>query len=199
MDEITAYPLSWPVMWPRTPERKRQQSRFDTPPGAARDGMMVEIDRLGARNIIVSTNVELRRDGQPYANRRPVDDPGVAVFFTLQGEQRCIAVDRWLTVGDNMHAIALTINALRGISRWGSTGMVAAAFAGFAALPAGNTSGESWWDVLEITEEAVDREGLNEAYRRAVKRWHPDVNGGDDTRFREIQAAYEQAKSEVSG
>jgi hypothetical protein len=141
--------------------------------------------------------VELRRDGLPYAGRRPVQDPGVAVYFRLNGEDRCIAVDRWDSVGDNMHAIALTINALRGLDRWGSTGMVAAAFAGFAALPAGGISdGRPWRAVLEVAPDA-DRASIDSAYRRLVKVWHPDVNGGDDSRFLEIQAAYEQAKVEV--
>lgn len=192
---ITAYPLSWPVAWPRS--KSRQRSRFNTSPADARDGLMLELDRLGARSIVVSTNIELRRDGLPYANRRPVEDPGVAVYFRLNGEDRCIAVDRWDSVGDNMHAIALTIAALRGIDRWGSTGMVAAAFAGFAALPAGaNHAPRPWRAVLEVAPDA-DRIAIDAAYRRLAKTWHPDVCGGDDSRFLEIQAAFEQAKAEV--
>lgn len=195
MNEIAAYPLSWPVAWPRS--KNRQRSRFNTSPADARDGLMLELDRLRARAIVISTNVELRRDGLPYANRRPVEDPGVAVYFRLNGEDRCIAVDRWDSVGDNMHAISLTIAALRGIDRWGSTGMVAAAFAGFAALPPGESSApRPWRAVLEVAPDA-DRTTVDAAYRRLVKVWHPDVCGGDDSRFLQIQAAYEQAKIEV--
>ena len=39
-----------------------------------------ELKRLGARGMVLSTNVELRQDGLPYSNRRRPEDPGVAVM-----------------------------------------------------------------------------------------------------------------------
>jgi hypothetical protein len=47
----------------------------------------------------------------------------------------CFACDRWDSVADNVQAIRKTIEALRGIERWGTGDMVQRAFAGFVALP----------------------------------------------------------------
>src|SRR3546814_6985650 len=65
----TAYPLSWPLGRKRTPSCQTTRSRFDTSFAQARSNLVQEIDRLGARRPILSTNVELRIDGLPYANR----------------------------------------------------------------------------------------------------------------------------------
>src|SRR3546814_9253748 len=113
----TAYPLSWPLGRKRTPSCQTTRSRFDTSFAQARSNLVQEIDRLGARRPILSTNVELRIDGLPYANRAEPSDRGVAVYFTHKGRDMAFACDRWDKVGDNIHAIAKTIEALRGIAR----------------------------------------------------------------------------------
>ena len=53
------------------------------------------------------------------------------------------------------------------------------------------------YEVLGVSRSAT-REELHDAYRRLVKRHHPDRNGGSaesTRRFQEIQAAYEEIKS----
>ena len=72
---------------------------------------------LGAANVIVSTNVAVRRDGLPYARQRTPEDPGAAVYFKLESvpEGLVLACDRWLRVEDNVAAVAAHIGALRGI------------------------------------------------------------------------------------
>lgn len=72
--------------------------------------------------------------------------------------------------------------------------MMHAAFAGFAALPAGGGDGaDAWWAVLGVSSDA-DMGAINGAYLREVKRVHPD-NGGDPEAFHAIQAAFTQAKA----
>src|SRR5882672_8961313 len=118
-----SYPLSWPVGWKRTLKEMRWYPRF----GPQRRGLsisegidrlMPELDRLGARNIILSTNVRFKANGSPYSNERDPDDPGVAVFFALDRHQTVLACDKWLRVADNIGAIAKHIEALRGQERW---------------------------------------------------------------------------------
>lgn len=193
---IEAFPLQWPVQWPRTkyPER----SRFAVTFAVARDELLYELEMLGATDIVLSTNIELRRDGLPYANRPEPDDPAIAVYFTVDGKQRCIPVDRWDRVKDNLRAAGLTIAALRGLERWGAKHIVDAAFMGFAALPAGDTSGEAWWEVLGVPSRMTTREEINAAYRKRVRETHPD-HGGDANEFHAVQAAYEQARKVVGG
>jgi DnaJ-domain-containing protein 1 len=190
---IDAYPLQWPPMWPRTD--RPQRSRFDTTLGEARSGVLRELGLLGARDVVISCNVPTRRDGLPYAARRDPDAPGVAVYFTLRGEQRCIPCDKWDTVKDNLRAIQHTVAALRGLERWGAKAMVDAAFAGFAALPAGGTSAQAWWEVLELTPDATWDE-IGAAYRRLSRVHHPDAGGRNEAFYR-ITEAYEQAKEWV--
>jgi DnaJ-class molecular chaperone len=73
--------------------------------------------------------------------------------------------------------------------------MVDAAFAGFAALPAGGTSAQAWWEVLELTPDATWDE-IGAAYRRLSRVHHPDAGGRNEAFYR-ITEAYEQAKEWV--
>lgn len=185
---ITAYPLSWPAAWPRchTP----QHSKFQTSLTDARNGVARELGLLGARDVVISSNAELLANGQIAARQRRIEDTGVAVYFTLQGEQKCIPCDKWVALQDNLRAIELTINALRGLERWGAKEIVAAAFQGFQALPVGGESG--WWGVLEVAPTASEME-VEAAYRRLAKIRHPDA-GGDAASFQALAEAYRQAK-----
>lgn len=186
---ITAYPLVWPIGWPRN--QKPVDSNFKTGLVDARNGLVRELQLLGARGIVISSNAELLSDGRIAARQRRIDDTGVAAYFTLGNDQKCIPCDRWIRLEDNVHAIELTVNALRGLERWGAKEIVAAAFQGFQALPA-STDGASWWRLLEVAPDASEVE-IEAAYRRLVKRHHPDT-GGDAEVFQRITAAYSQAK-----
>ena len=190
---IQAYPLSWPATWSRSSGQER--SRFGVTFAVARDELLYELDLLGASDIVISTNIELRRDGLPYANRPEPADTGVAIYFHLGGRQQCIPVDRWDRVKDNLRAAGLTIQALRGLERWGAKHMVDAAFTGFAALPASGTSGEAWWQVLGVRPDTPFGE-INQAYLALVKTHHPDA-GGDTEQFIRIQTAFDRACQEA--
>lgn len=192
---IEAFPLCWPANRPRTGSWKRERARFDTSFARARDTVIHEITLLcGGRwardpQIVISTNLALRRDGLPLASQKRMDDPGVAVYFTYKQQQRCFACDRWTNIEDNMQAVAKTIEALRGIARWGTGDMMEAAFSGFAALP--NPATRGWWDVLGVSRNA-NRSEIESAYRRAAAANHPD-RGGSTERMAEINKARDMA------
>lgn len=197
-EPISAYPLQWPAGRKRTPSYYRESARFDTSFARVRDNIVREIELLtgtrrgyGDAGIVISTNIPLRRDGLPLANQRKPDDVGVAVYFTYKKQQRCFACDRWDAIEDNMQAIAKTIEALRGIARWGTGDMLDAAFTGFTALPAPGAMRE-WWEVLGVPRTAsIDQ--AREAYRRAASVAHPD-RGGSDARMAEVNRAWGQAQ-----
>jgi len=190
----TAYPLQWPHGRPRTAIGRREYSRFKTTFAKSRDALLLELFRLGARQNILSTNIELRLDGIPYANRRTPDDPGVAVYFEYKGQRMCFACDKYRKIEDNIHAITLTIGALRGIKRWGTGDMMERAFTGFTALP--NQSAEHWRDILGVT--GIDNlDEIREKYVRLRGLHHPD-KGGDSAMFDKIQKAWEQAQQELN-
>lgn len=188
---IDAYPLNWPEAWPRTGER--EGSRFLVTLWEATQGVIAELERLGASNVIISSNLRMRRDGLPYADQREPEDSGVAVYFEFNGSQQCIPCDKWIKVKDNMRAIELTVCALRGLDRWGAKEMVNAAFRGFKALPGGVITPptiEPWYVVLGVDSDSNSL-AVKSAYRELIKIHHPDV-GGDAADFARIQRAYKE-------
>lgn len=186
---IEAYPLQWPMGWPR--EHNPQYSNFKTPLVDARRGLVRQLELLGAEDIVISSNADLTRSGDIAARQRRIDDTGVAVYFTLNGAQRCIPCDKWVRLEDNVHAIELTVEALRGLERWGAKEMVNAAFAGFAELP--ETTRRPWYVVLGVLPD-VPVPAIEARFRHLAKQVHPD-QGGSAEAFRELEAAYREGKA----
>jgi hypothetical protein len=185
-----AYPLHWPAGWPRT--AKPERSRFDVTQGIAQSELLNQLRLMGARYVVISTNIPLRRDGQPYAGARPVEDRGVAVYFQRHGKQMTFACDRWDRVGDNMRAISKTIEAMRGVERWGASDMMERAFSAFEALPPPSEAVQaSCWDILGL-QPGADQSAIKAAWRKRMKTAHPD-QGGTREEFEQVQRAYEQA------
>lgn len=151
---------------------------------------------MRAVRVVLSTNLELRPDGRPYvpyASRKP-DDPAVAVYFTWRGQQYAFACDCWHLVEHNLQAIRKTIEAMRGIERWGTGEMVSAAFAGFKALPeqAGPSSGFTWWAVLGFSSPVASEADIDAAYKRLAKQYHPDQQGGSHELMQQLNQARTQ-------
>ena len=188
---IDAYPLAWPAGRSRT--RRTERSRFDRrlTTGRARDELVEELTRLGARNVVISTNMPLRKDGGFYASAREPDDPGVAVYFTLDGRQKCFSCDKWNSIRDNVWAVRKTIESIRGIKRWGSGEMVEAAFAGFDALPAPGQASDPFSVLGVDPKDAAD--SIRKAYIAKMKQAHPD-NGGSAETAAEIANAFQELK-----
>jgi len=138
---------------------------------------------------VLSSNLALRNDGLPYANQRQPSDPGAAVYFQRRGKSLVFACDRWDKVEHNLRAIAKTIEALRGIERWGSSDLMERAFNGFEALPAP----EQWWQVLGVGQGA-GRDEISRAYRDKARAAHPD-QGGSHAAMARLNAARDQALS----
>ncbi|MFM0503890.1 hypothetical protein [Paraburkholderia caffeinilytica] len=196
-----AYPLQWPTGRNRTGRYAREHGKFDVSFARARDNIIAEVTLLcGGRyardpNIVISTNVSLRRDGLPLANQRAPDDPGVAVYFTYKKRQMSFACDRWLKIEHNMQAIAKTIEALRGIARWGTGDMLEAAFTGFTALPAPDAQ-KTWREVLGLYPGERNMDIVRAAYRRLASSAHPDKGGTHDA-MTALNAALVQAEKEL--
>jgi hypothetical protein len=183
-----------PLLWPAHTRRAkyRAPAQFATDGITAIQHLRDQVRLLGGKDLIITTNLRVGRytDLPVFSEKPQGGDPAVAVYFTLDGEEVCFACDRWTLVEDNIRAIGKTIEALRGIERWGTSDMRRAAFTGFAALPAG---GSAWHQVLGVSPTASKAE-IEAAYRRLVKTTHPDA-GGDRERFLEIQRAYQEARA----
>lgn len=177
------YPLTWPPAQPRIPWSRRGDAAFKVDFARSRDELLHSLELLGGRNIILSSNVPLRRDGLPLASMPEPVDPGVAVYFDRRiGEVPrpfVIACDSYTKVRWNLRAVGVTVEALRSIQRHGASAMLEQAFTGFAALPPAGVE-PPWWEVLGVSESA-DEEAIRAAYRELARIHHPDAGGSLDT------------------
>jgi len=187
------FPLNWPAGWPRT--RSRRASTFRTNAGrdrlsiseSLRRRLLPELERLGARDVIVSCNVRPHL----YDQAGVCSDPGVAVYFFVDGEPTVLACDKWDRVADNLAAVAAHVEALRGQERWG-VGSRAQAFAGYKAL-APMPPARAWWEVLGLGPEAKGPI-VKERFRQLAAQHHPDRPNGNAAVMAEIAAAYQAAE-----
>lgn len=194
-----AYPLTWPVGWQRTPPGRIERSRYSTSLGRAMAHLRNELKLFGARDVVLSSNLPLRRDGLPYSNVAQPRDCGIAVYWTMPprngqpAKPMVMACDQWAKVEENVHAIGLSVAAMRQIQRAGASTILERAFAGFAALPAG----VSWRDVMGFKPgETPTLEQLKAMHRVLVLQNHPDRGGSAEAMVR-INTAMDRAKVEL--
>lgn len=204
-----AYPLHWPPGWPRTLEGLRQESkhRFKRTDGRggnrfwtfaeARDELILEFERIGAHQAVLSSNYEVRLDGLPRAGQRTPDDTGVAVYFTRDGVGKVMACDLHLRAEENMRSIALSISALRALERHGGGHMMTAAFQGFTALPAPGAGQVAWRQVLGLPMNGAHPVAeIRAAHARLVREAHA---AGDMERLKALNVARDQGLQEAGG
>lgn len=192
--EVMAYPLTWPEGWKRHPF-SRERARFGTSSAYQQSReVLAELERMGVGDwsVVISTNVALRNDGLPRVQQPTMNDPGAAVYFTLDGERHALACDCWDRVEHNLRAIAKHIEAMRGMNRWG-VGSVAQAFSGYKALPAPEDP-KTWWSVLGLDMPPTRLEDAKAAYRKRAMVAHPD-RGGSAEAFEVLRSAWSAAQS----
>lgn len=194
----TAYPLAWPPGWKRTPRHLHQESRRRWGKqekgkakrpwsfAEARDELFAELERTGARNVVLSSNFRLTQYGLPSKNLGAPDDQGVAIYFTLNGRQMVMAQDGHTRAEENLRALALVLRYLRGVEDLGGGTMMERAFDGFTAIPAPSAA-RAWWEVLGVSQWA-SHDQINAAWREKAQRAHPDA-GGSDKAMSEINVA----------
>jgi hypothetical protein len=195
-ERARAYPLQWPIGRPRAKYRQCAKFRRETDfgrqllkPAEGARRVLDELERLGARNVVVRTNVRPRGLAESDDDRPP-NDPGAAVYFLLDGKQHCLACDKWDRVADNLAAIAAHVDAVRRQLRMGVADSAAQAFAGFAALPAVR----QWWEILGLPRNAP-REEIKRRHHELAALHHPD-RGGDAGKMAEVNEAVAAAERE---
>lgn len=190
-----AYPLCWPAGWPRTDWSRRGKSRFGGNTYNQISELQRELRLLGAKDVIISSNVPIRQDGLPYSDaaKRRYDDPGVAVYFTLKKRPMCMARDSYWTPWENMRSLVLTIEGLRQMERHGGSYMLERAFSGFVAIAPPSWK-KPWREVFGVKPEWNG--DITTLYREKARSRHPDI-GGSDTLMAELNVAYEEAKAEM--
>lgn len=190
------YPLRWPIGWERTKKPTLSNFGKDHRPSIykANSYLKDQLRLFKAKSVIVSSNLRLKIDGEPYSRQKPLDDNGVAVYFVWNNTDCVIACDTFLNPGCNIWAVAKTIDALRLIDRYKCTEILNRAFSGFKALPEKGTETKqqlSPWQILDLFPGASQK-AINRAYRAKAKQGpyrHPD-NGGSSDMFFLLREAY---------
>ncbi len=196
-EHITASPLTWPDGWKRT--RLPVTSQFANHSiSKATKFIIDELGRMGIRdwNVIISTDLRLRNDGLPYSSQREPDDKGAAVWWKDGKDQRVIALDKYNKISDNLYAIGKTIEAMRGIKRWGGSEILDRTFTGFTSLPSpDHVAARSWRDVLDYYGD--DLQEANKAFKIARSKAHDDKGGNTDL-FYKVNQAWAEAEKELN-
>lgn len=222
---INAYPLQWPAGWKRTDPAWRKAAKFagsttryhqrgdgtsysskqarDLTIAEGRTRVLQELTRMGLQrdDVVLSTNLRLRLDGEPRGDAGEPADPGVAVYWQESGgARRVMAIDIYTRCADNLAAVAATLDAMRAIERHGGAVILERAFTGFTALPppGGSASSRHWREVLGFDNHVggISAELLKERYRARRSSAHPD-KGGADAEAAAVNLAYEQAQQEL--
>lgn len=191
-------PKPFPLVWPRGVERtrRRKRSQFQVSFVVARDHLINELRLFRAIHSVLSSNLTLRRDGLPYANQREPDDPGVALYFHVLGQDWALACDQFDRVKDNVRALGKTVEAMRGLDRWGCTQLLAQMAQSFKALPPGREESKlpfAWWVALGCGSGSSLKEA-ERCYRVRAKLYHPDGVEPNPDMFKALQSAIEEAR-----
>ena len=181
------------------PLQDTKRSAFKAKPSATYQLLHAELKHLGAeeRTLYVAVSeADFRRDGRPRAGAR-ILAPGVVLEFTSNGRRFEYVADKFLTQHENIRAIALTLEHLRAVDRYGLTDE-RQQYAGFLALegatpmPAGFISyEEARRYLLDVAPGSYDTDAT--LLRFAKRKAHPDTGGDADT-FQRVALAEQYLK-----
>ena len=181
--------LTWPESRPRTSSR-RNSSFYNTEVDKCERQVIAEIERLRPLDFVISRNRQ----------RHLAGDPGVAVWWVdrKSKELRVLASDRYHTMAENLRALALTLEAMRALDRWGVYTLEQAVEGARAALPPPDSHKKrAWWEILEVGSN-WPLEAIELKYQRLAKEAHPDAGGSGD-RMAELNSAIAEARKAVQG
>lgn len=193
--------IDWPVFAERTPPRQRERtSKYSVTQTQAIKRLEHELlERIGAADWRLSTAAPHRkRDGRPYADATP-DDPGVVVRWAKDGDQFCVACDRYTDLRSNVRTIGLYIEEKRKMSnRPVKTGQDEFATARLppadeddAVIVAGAAPTREPHEVLGVDAEAPVPV-IKGAFRELVKEAHADQGDNPDYDVGELKQARDE-------
>lgn len=169
-----------------------EHSPFRSTWTATEDLLERELRMLRARDVVMQIDCaesDIRLDGRMRATARPLS-PQSALAFNTPKDPMLFCCGRYRTWNDNIRAIALGLEALRKLDRYGIV-QTDEQYRGWKAI--GATSTPDWVDVLAAYSGWPHHEVRNDpdgAYHAALFKAHPDHGG-----TREAVEEVRQAKS----
>jgi len=194
--------------WPGkpTPTAERRNSPFQASYSDTLDLLERELNAIRAQRVVIEAYFRLdqiRDDGWPYSNTTP-SQPGVIVSFSANGSAYSYPCDVFHSWEHNLRAIALSLESLRRVDRFGVTKR-GEQYMGFKQLPPGSqpeaakrmTAPEAAAFLAKIFPADVSITTLlgskmifEAILREAQKKLHPDAGGSHD-QFIALQEAGE--------
>jgi len=187
------YPLQWLPQQPRTKNPTR--ARFGNhSPSKAGDYLVDELQRMGAKQCVISSNLMERARGGGFYAKQNIVDAGIVIYFQLKGQSKAMACDVWDKPEHNLWALYLSVQAIRGLERWGGSDFLDGLFEGFKALPSPDSVVTT---MPQFFSDVDNNEQLKKRYKLLARELHPDV-GGSQEEFSEMQRQYNIAKSQFT-
>jgi hypothetical protein len=177
--------------WPRAFTKGRRGSPFKSSLNQTIRLLGKEISSLNGKDVVFQIAIpstRIRKDGMPYADTQP-EHPGIILSFTGKAgpiQMPCDAFTHW---HGNLRAIALALEALRRVDRYGVTSK-GEQYRGWNQLPGPIVTPEAmsveaaamfikvkagFCSATAIMEHAAD---FKSAYRAAALKLHPDTGIG---------------------
>lgn len=196
--------------WPTEFTRPRREAPFRATFTSTLQLLDQELRRLDPKDTRYPPSVlqialrerDFRNDGMPRADAKTPAHPGVIVSIEPRNlPAMSFPCDTFTDWQDNLRAIALGLEALRKINRYGIT-QTGQQYRGWQAIEAkASEPPPTVRGALEILAAAADMpapntgEGAALAYRNARKAAHPDRNGGDQIHWDRVEAAGEALRA----
>lgn len=181
--EMTFRPLT---TWPGAQTASRKASPFRAKYEDTLKLLDTELRKLGANSIVLQCAVDaedVRLDGQLRASARP-RHPGVILSFHSRVGPLSYPCDSFRDWQDNLRAIALALEALRQVERYGVTKRNEQ-YRGWTQLPSPNSpaatiplqeAGRTINNAAGATGK-ITAGNVRERIAEAIKRAHPDHGG----------------------
>lgn len=157
-----------------------------------------ELDHLDATDVVVEADFQegdIRQDGMPRANARQPPHPGVRIAFQSKHGPLVYSTDSCEQWQHNVRSIALGLEALRAVDRYGVTKR-GEQYTGWKAIGAARaTAVRDPWAILRdlagnVGPDAAPERVISLARRHA----HPDT-GGSPQAWAQFDAAYRAVTS----
>lgn len=169
--------------WPGELTRSRRRSPFEASLSATQDLLTRELRALNARTVVIQLaigEIDLRNDGLPRASARP-EHPGVILSLDSPYGPLSYPCDTFTDWQSNLRAIALALEALRKVDRYGVT-KNGEQYTGWRQIEGRTPTGPM------TVAEARAFMAQHGDYRTAARKLHPDT-GGSAEEFQRLQEA----------
>lgn len=185
--------------WPGELTRDRKASNFSTAWTSTVELLGRELRAIGGTDIVLQvamTENDFRIDGYPRAQAKP-EHPGVILSLGSKAGPLSWPCDTFTTWQDNIRGIALSMEALRKMERYGVTKR-GEQYTGWKALPQQGSEASEFGSaeaaiafLRTVATATPPNANLTALYRRARASTHTDRPGNDRAQWDRVEAAGE--------